>query len=216
MVFADRTDAGVRLASELKGRGYERPLVLALPRGGVPVAYEVAHSLECPLDTLVVRKVGAPLNPEFAVGALAPHDILLLDEASIRSAGTSRTAVDGIVAKEREELRRRVDVYRSGSYSAGYVPKTVIIVDDGIATGMSAKAASMSARKKFPGAHLVFAAPVCLAGAQQQLRRVIDELVCLEQPKQLYAIGQAYEDFPQVSDAEVVGFLGGDPPRIRM
>lgn len=211
----DRADAGVRLASELKARGYARPLVLALPRGGVPVGYEVAHSLECPLDTLVVRKVGAPLNPEFAVGAVAPHDVLLLDESSIRSAGASRVAVEGVVAREREELRRRADAYRSGTYSAGYVPETVVLVDDGVATGMSAKAACMAAREKYPKAQIVFAAPVCLLDSHRSLARVADEVVCLEKSKHLYAIGQAYDDFSQVSDAEVVGFLSGDARHIK-
>lgn len=208
LAFTDRTEAGKRLADELKRLDLEHPLVLALPRGGVPVGYEVATELGCPLDTLVVRKIGAPFNPEFAVGAVGPHDVLILDDSSIAASGASRAAVEGTVGKEKEEMRRRVETYKSGSYSIGYIPKTVVLVDDGLATGLTARAALLSASARYPGAAFVFAAPVILAHSDKPLRDLGAEVVCLMRPKGLYAIGQAYENFPQVSDEEVLDLLG--------
>lgn len=212
MVFADRRDAGERLAEEVAQRGFERPLVLALPRGGVPVGYEVARALQAPLDTLVARKIGAPLNPEWAVGALAPHDVLLLDEDAIQFGHISHAAVEGVVAAERKELERRVDAYRSGTFSAGYIPKTVVLVDDGVATGLTARAALQSARKKYPKTRIIFAAPVCLSDTEAALKRDADEVICLSSPQGIHAVGAAYEHFDQTSDADVMQYLGGDPP----
>ena len=141
MTFADRADAGRQLAGELLKHAYARPLVLALPRGGVPVGREVARALHAPLDTLVARKIGAPFNPEWAVGAIAPHDVVVLDDDAMKSASVSRLAVEGTIATERKELTRRINAYRSGSFSAGFIPKTVVVVDDGVATGLTARAA---------------------------------------------------------------------------
>jgi putative phosphoribosyl transferase len=206
-MFANRAEAGIALARVLKERSIKRPLVLALPRGGVPVGLEVARSLKCPLDTIVSRKVAAPFNPEFAVGAIAPGDIFVLDEDSLRSSGVSRVSVEGVVENEKKEMLRRADVYRSGAYSAGYIPGTVVIVDDGIATGLSARAACLSVRKKYPKAKILFATPVCLGSAQKELKECADEIICLETSPSLYAVGQAYEEFNQVSDVEVTGYL---------
>src|SRR3989338_2562643 len=138
MTFADRADAGRQLAEKLLKHAYTRPLVLALPRGGVPVGREVARALKAPLDTLVARKIGAPFNPEWAVGAIAPHDVVILDDDAMKSASVSRLAVEGTIAAERKELTRRINAYRSGSFSAGFIPKTVVVVDDGVATGLTA------------------------------------------------------------------------------
>jgi len=207
MKFASRTEAGKRLGEALLSHAFPHPLVLALPRGGVPVAGEVARILNAPLDTLVVRKIGAPLNPEWAVGALAPHGIVLIDDDALKSASISRASVDGVIEKERAELNRRVDTYKSGTYSAGYVPETLVIVDDGVATGYTARAALMSARKKYPKTRIVFASPVCLLGSFDLLSAEADEVVCLDLPEGLYAVGQAYEEFEQVSDEEVRALL---------
>lgn len=204
MLYADRSEAGAKLAAKIAGRSYERPLVLALPRGGVPVASKVAAALTCALDTLVVRKVGAPFNPEFAVGALAPQGVFIIDEDSLATSGASLAAVEGIIAREKKELERRMSAYKSGSFSAGVVPSTVVIVDDGIATGMSAKAACLAARKKYPKAKIVIASPVCILDGIEQFRDHADEIVCLSEPTSMYAIGQAYGSFPQVSDEEVM------------
>lgn len=207
MKFVDRSEAGKRLGEALLSRAYPHPLVLGLPRGGVPVAREVAQILGAPLDTLVVRKIGAPLNPEWAVGALAPHDVVLIDDDALTSASISRPAVEGVIAKERTELERRVAAYKSGTYAAGYIPETVIIVDDGVATGYTARAAIVSARKKYPKTRIVFAAPVCLLGSHELLSADADDVVCLDLPEGLYAVGQAYEEFDQVSDDEVRAML---------
>ncbi len=205
-MFTDRADAGRRLAAALRDKGYTKPLVLALPRGGVPVGYEVAKELDCPLDTLVVRKVGTPFNPEFAVGAIAPHDVVLFDDLAIKTSGASRSAVEGIEQRERQELRRRIDAYRSGTYAASYIPGTVMLVDDGIATGLSARAAVAAARARYPKARIVVAVPVCI-GALDELKREADEIVCLSQIDHVHAISEAYETFDQVSDAEVISRL---------
>ena len=207
MTFADRADAGRQLAGCLAARAYEHPLVLALPRGGVPVGLEVALALKAPLDTLVARKVGAPFNPEWAVGAVAPHDIVVIDDDALRSGSVSRLAVEGTIAAERRELARRIDEYRSGSFSLGFIPKTVIVIDDGVATGLTARAALLSARAKYPKAQLVFAAPVCIGTSEKELKCVADEVVCLPGPRGLYAVAQAYEEFEQVSDHEVLAYL---------
>ena len=207
MKFASRTEAGKRLGEALLSHAFPHPLVLALPRGGVPVAGEVARILNAPLDTLVVRKIGAPLNPEWAVGALAPHGVVLIDDDALKSASISRASVDGVIEKERAELNRRVDTYKSGTYSAGYVPETLVIVDDGVATGYTARAALLSARKKYPKTRIIFASPVCLLGSFDLVSADADEVVCLDLPEGLYAVGQAYEEFVEVSDEEVRALL---------
>jgi putative phosphoribosyl transferase len=200
--FADRKEAGRLLADAVRLLAPVRPLVLGLPRGGVPVALEVAHVLRAPLDTLIVRKVGLPGNPEFGVGAVAPS-VLYLDEATIARLGISRSALEGVIAGERAEMERRINVYASGSYSRGFVPGTVIIVDDGIATGVSARAALRSARAKWKDAKIILAAPVCARDTAIVLRTEFDETVFLSEPESLIAIGYWYERFDQVSDAEV-------------
>lgn len=207
MPYADRKDAGQRLADEIEKRAYLAPLILALPRGGVPVAFEIAARLKAPLDTIAVRKIGAPLNPEWAVGALAPHGIVLLDEDSMKSASISRAAVEGVIGKERAELERRSDAYKSGTFSAGFVPKTVVLVDDGIATGLTARAGLQAARARYPKATLVFATPLALGDSGAEIAKDADEIVVLERPSDIYAIGAAYERFEQVSDAEVLELL---------
>lgn len=203
--FKDRADAGEQLAERLKAIRAKRPLVLALPRGGVPIGAKVAEALSCPLDTIVARKIGAPFNPEFAVGAIAPQGIVLLDDDAIAQSGSSRAAVEGTIARERRELERRVGAYKSGSYSIGYVPDVIFIVDDGIATGFTARAACLAARAKYKKAKIIVATPVCLADTAE-LGACADEVICLERPA-LFAVGAAYSRFPQVSDDEVEQFL---------
>ncbi|MBI5644886.1 phosphoribosyltransferase [Candidatus Kaiserbacteria bacterium] len=214
MLYADRTEAGKRLADELQKTNMPQPLVLALARGGVPVALPIARALYCPLDTFVVRKIGAPFNPEFAVGALGPHDTVILDDESIRASGSSRAAVEGVIGKEQSEMRRRIDAYRSGSFAAGYIPKTVIIVDDGIATGLTAKAALVAARARHPKAHIVLVVPICLGDAAHHVHSFADEIMCLDARTDMHAIGQAYGDFEQVADEEVTKILEDHKARL--
>jgi putative phosphoribosyl transferase len=202
-LFIDRADAGKLLAESVLERSYSKPLVLAIPRGGVATGFEIADALKCPLDTIVARKIGTPFNPEFAVGAIAQPDILMLDDASIAVSGSSRSAIEGLIGRERTELNRRVDQYKSGQYAGPYVPKTVIVVDDGIATGHTAHAALESVRKKYKRARIVFASPVCIGDASVTLGPLADDVICLSCPNNIHAISQAYESFPQLEDMEV-------------
>jgi predicted phosphoribosyltransferase len=162
--------------------------------------------LKAPLDTLVVRKVGVPGNPEFGVGAIAPG-ILYLDEETIERLGIQRADLKTVIADERKEMERRVRSYASGSYSTGIAPKTVILVDDGIATGVTTRAALRAARAKWKDARIVIAAPVCARDTAEALRREADEAVFLSEPDNLVAIGYWYVRFEQVSDAEVKRLL---------
>jgi putative phosphoribosyl transferase len=197
-MFRDRIEAGVKLAKALgkfKGR---KLLILALPRGGVPVGFEIAKALGCPLDTIVARKVGAPGNPEYAMGAIAPGVQLLEEEVE---------GIEEVVASEKQEMKRRMEKYKSGSYAAGIQPEVVILVDDGIATGKSAVAALRSARAAYSEAKLVFAAPVGAPDALMRLQSEADEIVCLEAPPEFMAVGEWYISFPQLADEEVVRYL---------
>ena len=198
-MFADRKEAGGRLAKALLKYKGTRVVVLTLPRGGVPVGYEIARALECPLDTVVARKIGAPGNPEFAVGAIAPGGIEILD--------IPREEVAKVIREEEAEMERRIKKYKSGTYVHSLIPDTVIVCDDGIATGKTAMAALASSRAAYPHAKLIFAAPVGAPDSIELLRRYADEVVCLETPPSFGAVGEWYEDFPQVEDKEVVRLL---------
>jgi predicted phosphoribosyltransferase len=208
--FVDRGDAGRQLATRLLHHRLERPVVLGLPRGGVIVADEVARALEAPLDVMVVRKLGAPGNPEFAIGALAPG-VTHFEEETLRAIGVSKEYLRQVVVKEQEELRRREARYRAGRPHLELGGKTVILVDDGLATGATALAAAEAVRAR--GArHLVVAVPVASAETIEKVRREVDELVCLETPPSFYAVGQAYAHFAPVSDEEVEAVLTSRPP----
>lgn len=195
------------LAGTLRKYKGKNTLVLALPRGGVCIGYEVAKALEAPLDTVIARKLGAPGNPEFGIGAIAPGDVIVLDQASINILGIGASEINEIRARETGEMKRRTDLYRSGGFSKDKVFKTIIIVDDGLATGVSARAAIESVEKIQRPRKIVFAAPVCAAQTAKSLKSMVDKLVCLSQPENLGAIGFWYRYFPQVQDDEVIGHL---------
>lgn len=180
-------------------------VVLALPRGGVPVGYEVARGFGVPLDVLVVRKLGAPGNLEFGVGAIAEGGVRVLDGQVIAAVGISEEEVSQIEKKERKELRRRVRLYR-GKPLQNLSKKIVILVDDGLATGVTARAAIVAVRKLHPK-KIIFASPVCPRNAAEHLRTLVDEVVCLVTPEGFSSVGDWYQDFSQVSDSEVVSFL---------
>lgn len=206
--FDDRSDAGRRLAQRLMHLVSERPVVLALPRGGVVVGYEVARALNAPLDIIAVRKIGAPFHPEFGIGALVDGDEpeLLLDEHTIRSIGISRDDLRAQVEPELREIRRREHLYRGGEPRIDVRDRTVIVVDDGIATGSSVRAALRAVRRAGPG-RLVLATPVAPPQTLDSLRGECDDLVCLLSPGFFRAVGEFYADFRQTSDEEVVALL---------
>lgn len=207
MIFANRTDAGRRVAAKLAGyAGRTDVLVLGIPRGGVPVAFEVARALDAPLDVFLSRKLGAPAQEELAFGALASGGIRVLDEDLIRELNISAAEIDEIAQRVKAELDRRERVYRRGRPALDLTGKTVVVVDDGIATGSSMLAAIKTLRHMRP-ARLVLAVPVAPASTCRRLREAVDELVCVHAPEHFYAIGQFYEDFSQVADEEVIDLL---------
>jgi putative phosphoribosyl transferase len=207
MIFLDRIDAGRRLAKKLETfAGRKDVLVLGIPRGGVPVAFQVASELEAPLDVFVVRKLGVPSHEELAFGAIATGGVRVLDKQIVEEVGISDSEIERITARQRQELNRRESVYRGGRPPLNLKGKTVILVDDGIATGASTLAAITALRELKPE-RIVLAAPVAPASTCRRLRRVVDDLVCLHTPEAFFAIGQFYEDFSQVSDEEVTSLL---------
>jgi predicted phosphoribosyltransferase len=207
-VFADRRDGGRRLAGRLLALAPELPVVVALPRGGVPVGFEVAGALAAPLDVLVVRKLGAPRNPELGVGAIAEGGAAVFDVAAAASAGMAQAALDATLRREREELRRRVERYRGGRARIDLRGRTVIVVDDGLATGLSALAAVRALRAEGV-ARIVVAVPVGARESIAMLGAEADEVVCHTIPAQLLSVGRWYADFSPVSDDEVISLLAG-------
>jgi putative phosphoribosyl transferase len=204
--FRDRHDAGRRLAAELLAYRDEDPVVVGLPRGGVPVAEEVAAALGAPLEVLAVRKLGAPHNPEYGIGAIAEGGIRVFDSEALAVLGINGGVLDSIVCREAEELRRRVATYRGERSPIDLRGRTAIVVDDGVATGVTDTAALRAVRRLGPH-RLVLAVPVCAPDSALRLREEADEVVCLSEPPLLYGVGQWYRDFSQVSDAEVIASL---------
>lgn len=206
MQFDDRRDAGQRLAERLTPFADENPIVLGLPRGGIPVAYEIAKALQAPLDVLVVRKVGAPHNPEYGVGAVGEEDVVLINDEAVRGLRISQDALDEAVAREREELDRRLERYRSGRPPVPIRDRTVIVVDDGLATGVSSTAAARVARERGAG-RTILAVPVGAPDSLKQVSEHYDEVVCLHAPTSFMAVGSWYRDFGQTRDDTVVELL---------
>jgi putative phosphoribosyl transferase len=218
-MFMDRHDAGRQLAGLLMALGDERPIVIAVPRGGVPVAAEVALALDAPLDVLMVRKLGAPTNPEFAMGAIAEDGTTIVDSSTVRSLGVSESEFNRILAREQRELQRRVDQFRDGRAAADVSGRTVVLVDDGLATGLS-DLAGVHALRARGARRIVVAAPVGSREAIAALREVADDVVCQTVPPDLMGVGRWYRDFDQVSDEEVRAILGAhlrsqSPPTAR-
>ena len=201
--FLDRRDAGRQLADRLSAyAGRPDVLVLALPRGGVPVAYEVAQALHAPLDVVLVRKLGVPGHEELAMGAVASGGIRVLDPDAIRVAHVTSQELDAATEAEQRELDRRTTEYRGDRPFPPIRGRTVILVDDGLATGATMRAAIMALRQDHP-ARLVVAAPVAPPQTCDEFRTIADDVVCAATPDPFYAVGLWYEDFGQTSDAEV-------------
>jgi putative phosphoribosyl transferase len=205
MSFRDRYDAGRRLAGLLERYRNERPVILGLPRGGVVVGSEVARALDAPLDVLIVRKLGVPGAEEVAMGAVAAG-ATLLDASLVAHLGISQTVIAEIVRRETEEMSRRERAYRGARPPVEVAGRTVIVVDDGLATGATAQAAVRSLRHRAPR-RIVFAAPICSRDGAAALRTVADEVECLECPPVMQAVGWWYQDFSPTTDAEVVTCL---------
>ncbi len=207
MIFDDRVDAGRQLAAKLGAyAGRKDVIVLGIPRGGVPVAFEVARALKAPRDIFLSRKLGVPGQEELAFGALATGGVRVLDRDLIAQVGISEREIDQIAASVKKELERRARVYRGLRPALNVKGKTVLLVDDGIATGSSMLAAINALRQMEP-ARLVVAVPVAPYDTCKRLRSVVDELVCVDTPETFYAIGQFYGDFSQVRDEEVTELI---------
>ncbi len=214
MLFYDRSDAGRYLGAELaRYAGREDVVVLALPRGGVPVAYEVARALNAPLDVFLVRKLGVPGDEEFAMGAIASCGPPLMNQWVVDALRLPASSIDAIVAREMQELRRRERIYRAGRPPADVRGKTVVLVDDGIATGFTMRAAIAALRQQ-QVARIVVAVPVAPVTACHELRAEADEVVCVVEPGDFRAIGQWYRDFGQMSDAAVLALLERARPAV--
>jgi putative phosphoribosyl transferase len=203
MMFLDRRDAGRMLAKQLEAlAGRDDVLVLGLPRGGVPVAFEVATALRAPLDVFVVRKLGVPGQEELAMGALASGGLRVLNQDVVRTLDISPETVDAVASREAEELTRRERLYRGDRPAPELAGKTVILIDDGLATGSTMRAAAAALRQRGP-ARVIVAVPVAARQTCEQLRREVDEVVCAATPSPFLAVGQWYAEFGQTSDEEV-------------
>jgi putative phosphoribosyl transferase len=205
-VFADRRDAGRRLAMLLGRLRADRPVVLGMPRGGVPVAAEVARALDAPLDVVLVRKVGAPQSPEYAIGAVAEGGVRLVDETTAHTLGLSDADMHALIARAEGELAEQTRRYRAGREPAALDGRTAILVDDGLATGRSAHAAIRALRRR-GAARVILAVPVAAPESVRALRGVADEIVCVETPPDLWAVGVGYEDFRPIADEHVAALL---------
>ena len=230
--FKDRVDAGRQLAAAVVRLGLIDPLVLALPRGGVPVAAEVARALHAPLDLLIVRKIGAPGQPELAVAAIAEGDppTVVIDEHTSQLTAGDHAYIKREVRTQRAEIERRCQAYRRGWARLAVAGKTVVVVDDGIATGTTVRAALKALRRMRPS-RIVLAVAVASNDTIYELSKLVDDVVCLSQPGSFGSVGTYYADFEQVGDDEVVALLeanrvahaqepaprallGGEPPLV--
>jgi putative phosphoribosyl transferase len=201
--FRDRSDAGRALAEELsRYAGRDDVVVLALPRGGVPVGYEIAKALGAPLDVFVARKLGVPGYPELAMGAIASGGRAVFDQALVQRLGISEDAIRQVIAQESRELERREAAYREGRPPLELSGKTVILVDDGLATGATMRAAARAVKEHRPE-RVIVAVPVAAAQTCDELRGDVDEIICAVTPEPFYAVGLWYENFDQTTDEEV-------------
>jgi putative phosphoribosyl transferase len=206
-VFADRTQAGQSLARQLAGyKGRDGLVILGLPRGGVVVAFEVAKALDAPLDVYVVRKLGVPGQEELAFGAIATGGVRVLNPDVVRAAGLDQAQIDAVAAREQTEMERRERAYRGDSVPLELAGKTVILVDDGLATGASMRTAIRSLQAHDP-AWIAMAVPTAPRSTCLDLEREVDEAVCVMTPEPFFGVGQWYTDFSQTSDAEVIDLL---------
>jgi len=208
-MFRDRREAGEKLAEKLsRYKGDENVLILALPRGGVVPGYEIARQLDAPLDVLIVRKIGAPWQSELAAGAVSETGTVVLNDSVVSGYGITGEYLRKETEKQKNEIARRVELYREGRSIAKLEGRTIILVDDGVATGATMKAAIEALAHESIG-KLVVALPVAPPDTAQVLKGMADEFICLETPAEFMAVGNHYRDFTQVTDEEVVALLHG-------
>ncbi len=205
-MFRDREDAGRQLAERLLAFRGENPVVLALPRGGVVVGYQIACALGAPLDVVVVRKLGAPGNPEFGFGAVASGGVRYVDQHTVRMLGLSEEEIERIARAETEQIEQRLRRFRGDRPPPDVQQRTIILTDDGLATGGTARAAIRALRQREPR-RVILAVPVSAPDTARALAKEVDDFVCLEQPAYFMAVGQFYGTFEQTSDEEVVELL---------
>lgn len=205
--FKNRGEAGSKLAEKLKHyKGLPDTIVLALPRGGVPVAWQIAKRLELPLDVLIVRKLGFPNHQEYAMGAIAGNEICVFNKQALILADVKPEKIQSVIDKETKELKRRNELYRHAKPMPYLHTKRVILIDDGIATGSSIKAALL-ALEKFQPKEIVLAIPILPKDSIKEIESLVDSLIYLAAPEPFYSIGNWYEDFSQISDNEVIELL---------
>lgn len=204
-MFENRFDAGKQLAEKLSNEG-KNSLIIALPRGGVAVGFPIAQALQTVLEVIIVRKLGTPNNPELGFGAVAEDGILFLDTELLDLLQITNSTITFLREKEEKELERHKQQYRNGQSLPLLTNKTIILVDDGLATGVTAHAALLSLKKHHPK-KIIFAIPVCSQDTALAIRPMVDAIICLETPKQLDAIGGYYRNFDQMTDEEVLSFL---------
>lgn len=208
-MFKNRIDAGQKLADVLDDRGIEADIVLAIPRGGLPVGRAVADALDAPLDIVAARKLGAPGNPELAIGAVASDGTVWLNESMIRDLAVGETYIDERIEEERAAALEKVERYRADRPPLELRGKTVLIVDDGIATGATTIACLRQAKNQGAG-RVVLAVPVAPPATVERLTAEADEVICVETPPHFGAVGQFYDSFGQVSDSEAKAYLSSD------
>lgn len=202
-MFRDRVDGGRRLATALEGYKAENPIALGIPRGGVIVGAEAAAVLGCQFDIIIPRKIGAPGNPELAIAATAGDGRVIVNESLVANLGVSRDYLDTQVKRQNEEIRRRRRLYVGAGSEIKLAGRTVLVVDDGLATGYTARAAVLAVKSAGP-ARVVLAVPVAPRDTLLEMEEYVDEVVCLLVPEPFFAVGQFYEDFSEVTDADVV------------
>src|SRR5215218_5528239 len=206
-LFEDRADAGRRLAERLSSYKDERPVVFVLPRGGVPVGAEISRLLDVPLEVIVARKLVAPGQPEFGIGAVAPGGVRVLNERAVQALGIPEDYLEWVTGRESAEAERRLNLFRGeGRPYPDLQARTAILVDDGLATGVTARAALLALRRLNPR-RLVLAIPVCAPSSAELLRPETNDLICLLMPDDLEAVGLWYRNFEQVPDEEVMRLL---------
>jgi putative phosphoribosyl transferase len=206
MIFKNRQRAGKLLASHLIQFKHLNLIILALPRGGVPIGFEVARILKAPLDIFNVRKIGAPNNAEFGIGAVSEENVQVLDKPTIKLLKISEKELEKIIEKEKVELKRRIDIYRDGKPFCLLKNRTVILVDDGLATGVTVRAAIVAIKKHKPK-QIILAFPVCAYEAVPKLSCLVDNIICVTKPVNLSSIGSWYQNFDQISDEKVIELL---------